>query len=477
MYHLLKSLYQSRFNHSLYHPLNENTEPTIEWEPGQGATQEPEAAIEMTELEPVIHTEESDVTTIFIDLHPVLSDGQQDEKTSEQEPDGWQLSSTMRRHLAPLGWSMIGIALVLVGVLAVMLVLPWWEPSATVTIVPMTQAISTTFTAQLVPGNADLARQQIQGRELATLTMSQSKTAPTTGSGSQPAQAAQGWITLYNSFPTAQIIPAGTLLIGQDGVQVMTDSTATIPAGDAPIEGSVSVSAHATEPGPAGNIAALDINGLCCRVDVLARNQEPFTGGQNARSFQAVSAQDINDTATALETSLTHDATAAEQAELQDGESLITPVSCSAQVNTDHPQGSEATHFTITGSETCQGIAYNAAQMQTLVSQAISKQTPQHQTGGYQLDRRSLHFQITPSSMRPGAIQVQASGILLYHWNGQQQRALAVLIADKSEAQATSILARQPGISTTAIQFNGRDTGTLPTDPSRIHFVFVTYGQ
>lgn len=496
MHHLLKSLYQPRFNHSLYHPLNESTkpgkpEPAIEWEPEQGAAQEskpqrePEAKRETTEPEPiytiigepVIPTEESDVTTIFIDLHPVPSDEQQGEKMSEPEPDGWPLSSTMRRHLAPLGWSLIGMALVLASVLAVMLVLPWWEPSATVTIVPLTQAVSTTFTAQLVPTNVDLARQQIQGRELATLTMSQSKTAPTTGSGSQPAQAAQGWITLYNSFPTAQTIPAGTLLIGQDGVQVTTDNTVTIPAGNAPIEGSVSVSAHATEPGPTGNIAALDINGLCCRVDVLARNPSPFTRGQNARSFQAVSAQDINGTATTLETSLTQDATAAEQTQLQDGESLITPVACNPQVNTDHPQGSEAEHVTVSVSETCQGIAYNAAQMQNLVCQALNQHTQESQAGGYQLDRRSLHLQITPSSTHPGSIQVQASGILFYHWNGQQQRALAILIAGKSKTQATALLARQPGISTTAIQFNGRDTGTLPTDPSRIHFVFVTYGQ
>lgn len=501
MYHLLKGQRKPRVYQGIYYPLDEHreSEPEATQEPGKqepvteaGATreQEPPANLEATqerEPEPVYTvigepveaaeaTEEPGITTIVIDPPPALLDDWQEE-ASEAEPDDWPGPPPTRRRLAPLGWSLVGMALVLVGVLVVMLVLPWLETSATVTIVPLTQTVSTTMTAQLVPGSADLARQQLQGRELATLTMSQSKTVPTTGSGSQPAQAAQGWITLYNALPTAQVIPAGTLLVGQDGVQVTTDTTVTIPAANLPTAGQVNASAHATEPGPTGNIAALGINGPCCRADVLAKNPAAFTGGQNARSFQAVSAQDIQGASTTLETSLTQDATAAYQAELQDGENLMTPVSCNPHVNTDHQQGSEAEHVTVSVSETCQGIAYNAAQMQTLVSQALYQQTQESQAGGYQLDPKSLHLQVTPSSTHPGAIQVQASGTLVYHWTEQQQRTLAALIAGKSKAQATALLAQQPGIATTAIQLNGRDTSTLPTDPSRIHFLFVTYGQ
>jgi len=466
MYHLLQGQHKPRVYQSVYYPLNERREPeagTIS-QPGKrephaemGATQEQEPAAETDEAEQepvytvigevVEPTKEPGVTTIVVDPHPALLGERQDEETNEPEQDDWPLSLTMRRRLAPLGWSLVGMALVLVGVLVVMLVLPWWEPSATVTIVPLTQAVNTSFTAQLVPANADLARQQIQGRQLATLTMSQNKTVPTTGSDSQPAQAAQGWITLYNALPTAQIIPTGTLIVGQDGVQVTTDSTVTIPAANLPTAGQVSVSAHATEPGPAGNIAPLDINGPCCRADVLAKNSEPFTRGQNARSFQAVSAQDIKGASTTLETSLTQDATVAYQSELQNGESLITPVSCNPQINADYPQGSEATQVTVNVSEACQGIAYNAAQVQTLVSQAINQQMQGSQAEHYQLDSRSLYIQVMLSSTNPGDVPIQAHGILAYHWNKQQQSALAALIAGKSEAQATALLAQQPGIS------------------------------
>jgi VCBS repeat-containing protein len=133
-----------------------------------------------------------------------------------------------------------------------------------------------------------------------------------------------------------------------------------------------------------------------------------------------VSTQDIQGASTALERALTQDATAAYQAELVDGERLLTPVACSAQVKADHPTGSEAAQVSVT---------------------------------------------------------VQARGTLLYQWGQSQQRALSVLVAGKSEAQAATLLEQQPGISTVTITMTGRDTSALPTDPGRIQFVFVTYGQ
>jgi len=425
----------------------------------------------------VIPDEESNIPTII--LNPAYDDGQPGEEAEQSESwdSQWQAYPASRRRFAPVGWALVGAALVLTGVLVVALVVPWWETSATVTIVPLTQPISTTLTAHLVPGNANPARQQVQGRPLVSMTMNQSKTADATGSGYQAAQAAQGWISLYNALPTPQTVPGGTLLIGQDGVQFTTDSTVTIPAANLPVDGQISVSAHASEPGPAGNIASLDINGPCCRSDVLAKNAAPFIGGQNARSYQAVSAQDIQGTSTTLEMALTQDVTAAYQAELGDGERLLTPVACTTQVKADHPTGSEAAQVSVTVSEACQGTAYSAAQMQTLVVQAMHQHMQGNQAGAYHLDTNVLHIQVTSDSTQAGDVQVQARGTLLYQWSQPQQRALSILVAGKSEAQATTLLEQQPGISTVAITVTGRDTDMLPTDPGRIQFVFVTYSR
>jgi hypothetical protein len=233
MYHLLKCSHKPRLYQGTYYSLTErretgpemgatDREPLAEVEASSTGTTNREPSTEPEDREPIytvigeaiVPEEEADTVTILIKTHPALSECQQDEGPEDTEPEENPYLSFRRRRLAPVGWMLVGVALVLAGVVVVTLLLPWWEASATVTIVPITHPISTTFTAHLVPGNADPASQQIQGRQLVTLTMSQSKTVATTGSGSQPAQPAQGLITLYNALPTAQTIQAGTLIIG-----------------------------------------------------------------------------------------------------------------------------------------------------------------------------------------------------------------------------------------------------------------------
>src|SRR5258708_36708570 len=122
-----------------------------------------------------------------------------------------------------------GMALILAGFLVVTQVIPWFETSATITLVPLTQPVRITLAVHLVTGNAHPAHQQVQSHQLPAFTMSQSKIVATTGRGYQPAQAAQGWLTLYNALPTAQTILARPQVITQGSVQLKTDSTATSP--------------------------------------------------------------------------------------------------------------------------------------------------------------------------------------------------------------------------------------------------------
>jgi hypothetical protein len=172
-----------------------------------------------------------------------------------------------------------------------------------VTIIPTAVEISGTTTVTLVTGPTHPGSQQVAGRRLSTLTLSQEQVMPTTGAGHRLAQAAHGSITFYNALPAAQTIPAGTLLIGADGVQVVTEADATIPAAQMPTEGQVSVTAYALEVGPAGNIRANDLYGACCRADVFAQNSAAFHGGQNARDFPMVTSQDLGETVNTLKAS------------------------------------------------------------------------------------------------------------------------------------------------------------------------------
>ena len=453
-------------------PVNEQPgEPEEEaaFEPEEG--QPIEAEVTYPIGEPVV-PEKGEPTVIVIETLPVPADDQPEEHAPEDAPRPLSSSSPHRSPLAPIGWTLAGFGIILALVLVGTQVLPWWTPVAIVTIVPVTRPLRTTMTVHLVTGSADPTHDEVGGRHLASLTMSQQQTVTTTGNGYQPAQAAHGWITLYNALDTPQTIPAGTLLTGQDGTQVTTDTTVTIPAGQFARNGQARVSAHAVASGPAGNIVAQDIHGPCCRADVLAENLAPFAGGVDAQSYQAVRAQDIQGIATTLATTLLHQVSVAYQGELANGESLVTPLACTPQITSDHPPSSEATHVTVTVAEACQGMAYQAAQLHTLVIQAMNQQAQESQAGTFQLDSASLSVQVIASSTHPGDLHIKADGMLVAQWNTQQQDALALLIAGKSETQATALLLQQPGVSTVSMHLTGRDTGRLPDDPGRIQFAF-----
>src|SRR5258708_23762391 len=98
---------------------------------------------------------------------------------------------------------------------------------------------------------------------LPAITVSKSETVSTTGRVHVPATQARGQVTFYNSLTQPQVIDAGTLLIGADGEQIVTDQTAYVPADHYASNGQASVWAHALNPGVEGNIRAGDIQGPC----------------------------------------------------------------------------------------------------------------------------------------------------------------------------------------------------------------------
>ncbi len=211
-------------------------------------------------------------------------------------------------------------------------------PIATVTIIPKSQSVTLTGTLQL-------------GRVLQPLTISQSQTVPTTGKGHQPARYATGYITFYNGLFTSQSVPAGILLTGNDGVQIITDQYATIPEASPPNLGYTLVSAHALYPGSSGNISAYDINQACCATAIKAVNTTSFTGGQDERNFQTVAKADIASVATPLKTTVMQSMQGALQGQVQPPEQLFI-LPCTPIVTSNHKSGQEATQVKVTVSET-----------------------------------------------------------------------------------------------------------------------------
>ncbi len=335
------------------------------------------------------------------------------------------------------------------------LVVPWLSPQATVTISPAQFTLSTSLSITARPsGIPNPARLQVAARLLSVTSLTRTETHATTGVGHQPARTGHGLVTFYNAALTSQLILAGTLLAGMNGVEVVTEQDALLPAAMPPSEGQVIVPAHAVQVGPQGNIIAGDVHGPCCRENVFVQNS-PFVGGQNARDYPMVTQQDITGLATPLI-----------------GTPMVTP---------DHPAGSDAAQVTVTISVTCRAETYDAQAVEHL---ALTKLSQQAATlgAGYALYGK-LSTSVTHEASTPVSpsglvtLAVDAHGTWGYQISAADLHPLGKRIAGKTTAQARRLIAQQESgqVGSIEIGFTGwwSDGMTLPNDPARSHLLVV----
>jgi len=346
---------------------------------------------------------------------------------------------------------------------AVSSLLPLLTPSATITIIAVERSITTTATIQ------------VSGRALLPLTLMQSVSVSTTGKRHQDAIRAVGTITFYNGLFTSQTIAKGTIFIASNGVRIITDQAAIIPAANPPIFGQTTVSAHAIIAGSQGNIPAYDINKACCATSVLAKNTEAFTGGQNARDYLVVTKADIDAATTTITASLTRSEQAALLAQVNPGEELIAPP-CKPIIAADHKPGDEATVVTVTGSETCEGIAYDAHNVYANAMQLTTSDAANRFGTGYSpigdLQVHVLHATITDHTKGIATLALKIDATYIYQISPGEKEKLSELLAGKTKQQAINALSQFPGIQAASIQFSGSNT-TLPDDPNKIQIIVV----
>ena len=341
--------------------------------------------------------------------------------------------------------------------LAGSLLLPVLTPSATITLIPVEKHVSLTTTIQ------------VQGRMLPALTLSQSITVSATGKRHQNAARAHGTITFYNGLLSRQTIALGTILTGADGIQIITDQLASIPPASnttPPTFGQAIVKAHAVQPGERGNISPYDINDSCCGASLLVKNTTAFTGGQNARDYSVVTGRDIENAATSLKTTLTKSEQGAFNAQLTEGEALLTPP-CKPATTANHRIGEEAKEVTITVSETCEGFAYDAHTLHRLATQMITHQPTRT---GYTLlgdvMASVIHATITDQARGIATLTVKLDATFIYQITPGEKQQLVNIIAGKSKSSALHTLVALPGIQAASIRCTGGDT--LPHDPNHI---------
>ena len=374
-------------------------------------------------------------------------------------------------HAALARWTVCVVVVLLLTMIAFQVLLMFLTPAPTITLVPVVRKLSTTATMMAVSGAP--TGMQIPARLLPPLTLIQTIRAIATGKGHQDAEAAIGTITFYNGLFTSQTVAAGTTLTGSDGVQVVTDQLAVIPAALAttpPTYGQVTISAHALKSGTQGNIHVRDINQACCLPSVLAQNTAAFQGGQHEQDYTVVTRGDIDHGVASLTTTLIPSAHAAFSAQLTTNEALVTPA-CTRTVTTDHQAGAEAAMITITVSEHCAAIAYDAAALQKQAAQVLTRELGRREGAHYRLigaiQANVLHARIIDQRREVAGITVHIEGMWMYQFSQQELQRIRQLIAGKTPPQAVRLLLGLPGIQRATLEGLGA-TRSLLRDSFRI---------
>jgi len=314
------------------------------------------------------------------------------------------------------------------------------------------------------------------GRVISPLTLSQSQTVPTTGRGHQDAKAATGSITFLNGQFTQVTVPAGTTLTGNSGEQIVTDQDAVIPAAspNPPSLGQVTVSAHATNKGIAGNIPALDINATVSST-LFVKNLSAFSGGQDERDFRTVTKNDITNAAAPLKTTLEQSMQDTLTGQLRSSEALTSPT-CTPTTTADHQPGQEATQVKVTVSETCSAVAYNQDTLQARVTRLLTSQATKKLGTGYSmLDTPQVHVTQANIDENKVVLSFNAQSAWIYALSNTEQQSLKKLIAGKNTDTALQLLAALPGIERVSLQTPGfGDSSRIPKDISSIHLLIFS---
>ena len=193
-----------------------------------------------------------------------------------------------------------------------------------------------------------------------TSTQTQSQAVKATGSGQTDATNATGTLTFTNSDPIAHTYLARSTYVSKSGVQVAIDEDANVPAADSYGFPSVTVRAHAVEPGAAGNIAAGDVYTSPNKdpdTHVTVTNEAAFTGGQDAQSYTFVQKSDIDGASTSLQNSTQQSAINDIQQQLQPNEHLVDDPQCTSIVSSDHNTGDRVSLVNVTVITTCRATA------------------------------------------------------------------------------------------------------------------------
>ncbi len=353
--------------------------------------------------------------------------------------------------------------------------LPVQSNPATISVVPDSKEVQDSYVLQAVTTQPNADQLQVGMRNLNVAPDAQNKTVAGTGHGQIAAVAAKGRLTFLNGSFSPFTVGSGTVISASNGVSVVTDQPAVIPAGvPGGANGSTSVSAHAVTGGTGGDLDQGAINKGCCSNQnfVFVKNDAPFTGGVDAQSYTYVRQGDVDTAAAPLESTLSQQASTQFKQQLKSNEQLVGNPTCNSNVQvppgTVGNQGHAIASATITVTAKCTGVAYDRGAAQAIAKDRLQKKANIDPGQGYSLVG-NIATDVSISKVNADSISLLANarGIWVYQFDTAKQQAMAKQLAGKKVSDARTFINAQNGINNAKIDAKG---DTLPTDPTQITF-------
>lgn len=410
-------------------------------------------------------------------------DGRRDEQNPEPSPPFRQAgrgAGPVALHLARRSSNFrfkVVVTLLLLavaaGLLSLGLVLLFAPQTATITITPRTVAARQAVLLQPVFGTPS-ASNQLHVQLLSETSAVRTAALFATGSVQQPASAAHGSVTFYNIAPSAQTVPAGSILTTTGGLQFQTTADAVVAAASGSYEGNIPVKAQAMQDGPRGNIAPHAISQNCCtnrRINgIYAINQDAFAGGQDATSYFEVLQSDIDQATAPLVGPATQDTLDALLAWVHADERLVASPTCTPSVQPSVPAHGRAVHqMTVRVAVTCSAESYRGPDALQRATALFARQEASALGSLYRLESPIALDGTTgvAQGSKRGELFVSLPlrGLWVYQIDRAALSRLLPHLVGKTWVQAQALLQGVPGVSRVELR-PGEDT--LPSNAAYI---------
>ncbi len=348
--------------------------------------------------------------------------------------------------------------------------------TATVTITPTSKHFINTYMLSAITRTPDPSQNQVQARFISYTTPTKSVTVQATGQGSEGATEATG--TLIFSHSTGSFTIFAQTFADNSGVGLVIDSAFNIFPGQ-----TVAIFAHAARAGSIGNVAVDDINATSNVGPGLGtmhiENTSPFTGGTD-RTYSFVQQSDIDDATSTLQTQLTSDAQTALQNQVRTNEQIVgggdSGIQCTTNSKSDHRANNRVTNFTVKGSATCKAEVYDQQAAQLIAENLLQSDAARQFGSDYLLAGNVVAVAPlagTPANNGTVPVNVSAQGVWVFQFSDAQKQKLAQLIVGKTQADTTSLLLTQKGVSKVIIKTFAGWGNALPSSPTEIKLVIL----